>query len=147
MPSYRTAFPSKYLRAQDATAPIDATIDYAAMELIGIGVKAENKLVVHFTDPTIKPFVLNMVNSASIAEIATTEDFELWGGVRIRLFVSRTEFQGKRVPCIRVEAPPVASASARSATRPPRTVQRSATPAPVDDIAETMQSLDDPDTF
>lgn len=65
--------------------------------------------------------VLNLVNSESIAEIAGTDDYEQWPSVRVQLYATKTEFQGKRVPCIRIEAPPTArkAAPAPIAEEPP----------------------------
>lgn len=108
MPSYKTAFPSKFLKAEDlgTTRPIGsiATVDF---EDVGIGPNKDRKLVVHFKEPALKPLVLNMINGDTIAELADTEDYEQWPGCRLQLFATKTEFQGKRVPCIRIGAPPV----------------------------------------
>ena len=117
MATYRDAFPSKYLKADDlgTSRPI-GTIDTVIFETVGVGANAERKLVVQFREPTLKKFVLNLVNCDSIAEVAGTDDYERWAGTRIRLFSTKTEFQGKRVPCVRVSPPPapaLASASDR----------------------------------
>jgi hypothetical protein len=113
MASYRTAFPSKYLKADDlgTTRPI-GTIAAVGFENVGMGANADRKLVVRFKEPGLKQFVLNLVNCDSIAEIADTDDFEMWPGTRIQLFTTKTEFQGKRVPCIRICAPPSAASQA-----------------------------------
>src|SRR5687767_14852330 len=103
MPSYRTAFPSKFIKADDlhGTRPV-GTIANVDFEDVGAGANKDRKLVAHFVEePTIKPLVLNMINSDTIAEIAGTDDYARWGGVKIQLFASKTEFQGKRVACIR----------------------------------------------
>lgn len=117
MPSYRTAFPSKYLKAEDlgTSRPIVtiATIDF---EMVGPGQDQARKLVAHFEEP-IKPLVLNLINSATIAEVVGSDDYESWLGHRIQLYAAKTEFQGKRVPCIRVCAPP-AKPIGRAVPRP-----------------------------
>jgi len=120
MSSYKTAFPSKHVKADDlgATRPI-VTIARVDFEDVGTGEKAESKLVCHFANDAFKPLVLNMINSETIAEIAGTDQYESWVGVRIRLYATKTEFQGKRVPCIRIEAPPAkARPPVRGASRP-----------------------------
>lgn len=118
MPSYKTAFPSKYIKAEDVGARPVATIATVDVEDIGAGQNKESKLVVHFEEASLKPLVLNKINSDTIAEIAGSEDYDLWPGTKIQLFGSKTEFQGKRVACIRVQEPPVA-ASPLKATRKP----------------------------
>src|SRR5262249_37497253 len=112
------------------------TIKDVGFELIGAGTKAEDKLVVHFAESESKPLVLNMVNSESIAELAGTEDFDRWARTQVQLFESRTEFQGKRVPCIRVQAP------ARGGLKKSQTTS----PEPADDITAAMPTLTN-DTF
>ncbi len=73
MPSYKTAFPSKYLKAEDlgATRP-NATIDTVDFEEVGTGQKKDRKLVVHWVDAVLKPLVLNLINSDTINELAGT---------------------------------------------------------------------------
>ena len=116
MPSYKTAFPSKYLKAEDlgTTRPI-GTIESVDFEEVGTGQKKDRKLVVHFRERTLKPLVLNLINSDTIAEIAGTEDYEEWPETRIVLYATKTEFQGKRVPCVRLEAPPKQNTTGRIA--------------------------------
>ena len=112
MPSFRNNFSSKYLKADDVGAkrPI-VTIESVRTQQIGAGSDAELKLVVEFTDPAFKTFVLNRTNAEMIAEIAGTEDTDNWPGTKLQLTVTRVEFQGKRVPAIRVVAPPTRSAA------------------------------------
>ena len=102
MPSYKTAFPSKFIKAENlgTTRPI-GTIGTVDFEDVGAGQNKDRKLVVHFTEPDLKPLVLNLINSDTISELAATDDYEQWPGCRIQLFATKTEFQGKRVPCIR----------------------------------------------
>ena len=87
MPSYKTAFPSKFIKAEDlgATRPI-GTIRIVDFESVGTGTNAEQKLVAHFIEPTLKPLVLNLINSDTIAEIAATDDYSAWPGCRIHGF-------------------------------------------------------------
>jgi hypothetical protein len=131
MPSYKTAFPSKFLKADDlgTTRPI-GTIHSVDFEDVGTGHTKDRKLVVRFEEPTLKPLVLNLVNSDTIAGLAGTNNYERWPGCRMLLFATKTEFQGKRVPCIRICAPPNAKPAV------------SRTPA-TDDIDESMPTLSD----
>ena len=112
MPSYKTAFPSKYLKAEDlgSTRPI-VTIASVEMEDVGNGQKQERKLVLHWVESNMKPLVLNLINSDTIAEIIGDDDYDNWPGHKVQLFATKTEFQGKRVPCIRVCPPPKAKAT------------------------------------
>ena len=105
--SSKDLFPSKFLKAADlgTNRPI-ATIQRVEIEPIGQGQDQADKAVLYFAEPKIKPLVLNRINTETIEEIAATDDLDLWPGVRIQLFASKTEFQGKRVDCIRVCEPP-----------------------------------------
>jgi hypothetical protein len=106
MPSFRSAFPSKFLKADDlATGALVATIARVDFEDVGQGRRSERKLVVRFAEPGVKPMPLNLVNGESITEIAGTDDYQRWRGVAIELYRARTEYQGERVPCIRIRAP------------------------------------------
>ncbi len=104
MPSFRSHFPSKYLKADDLNGrPALGTIARVVSELIGAD--KNPKPVCYFTETSLKPFVLNLTNSVSIAAIAGTEDTDEWPGTKVVLFPTSTFFQGKDTPCIRVRAP------------------------------------------
>jgi hypothetical protein len=108
-----TAFPSSYLKAADLQgrrAPV--TVDRVAMEDIG----GEHKPVLFFQGKD-RGLVLNKTNAAMIAEIAGSEETDEWKGVRIVLYPTKTDFQGKRVDAIRVDYPE-ASAAARPKPAP-----------------------------
>ena len=106
MPSYKTKFPSKYLRADD----LDGYKDHQLMVAItrwtdeAVGNPPEEKTVLYFRDE-LKGLILNKTNGESIAEIAGTDDMDRWVGVKILLVSTKTDFGGKRVKCIRVEPP------------------------------------------
>lgn len=98
-------FPSKYLRAADLNGhePV-VTIDRVAMETLG----DDRKPVVYFKGKD-KGVVLNKTNFNAIEDISGEEDTDNWGGTKVKLVVVKVEFQGKRVPAIRIEeagAPP-----------------------------------------
>ena len=130
MPSFKTAFPSKFVKADDLgnARPI-GTIESVDLEEVGAGQNQERKLVVHFAEHTLKPLVLNLINCDTISDIVGTDDYDAWPGHKIQLFATKTEFQGKRVPCIRVCAPPKAKATGRVTTPP-------VVPVPDDTTAE-----------
>jgi hypothetical protein len=96
-------FPGKYLKAADlGTAEPIVTIERVAMEELG----DETKAVVYFKDKT-KGVVLNKTNWNSIVEISGEDDCDDWAGTRIKLYVAKVEYQGKRMPAIRIDAPEV----------------------------------------
>ena len=116
MTNFRKAFPSKYLKAEDVTKPGAVKIKSVEFEDVGTGQRQERKLVAHFTNVP-KGLVLNMINSEAIAEVAGTEEYEQWPGHTVVLYPTKTEYQGKRVPCIRIREPqPLGSPVAQ--TRP-----------------------------
>jgi hypothetical protein len=123
MPSYKTAFPSKFARADDLgqTHPV-GTIASVDFELVGAGATPEKKLVAHFAEPNTKPIVLNQINASTIAMLAATDDFEEWVGTRVVLYATTTEFQGKQVACIRLAAPKPKAAAQRKVVVTPKTM-------------------------
>ena len=104
MGNWRKAFPSKYLKAEDLTRPTLVEIESVGEQDVGSGAQQESKLVVHFVNMT-KGLVLNLINASTIAEIAVDDDYDRWPNHVVELYPTRTEFQGKRVPCIRVREP------------------------------------------
>ena len=105
-----SAFPSQFLKAADLQGKrVTVTIDKVVMEDIG----GEPKPIVKFQGKD-RGVVLNRTNSNMISEIAGTEETDDWKGVKVVLYPTKTDFQGKRVDCIRVDYPngtpaPVAS--------------------------------------
>jgi hypothetical protein len=95
------AFPSSYLKAADLQGKrVTASIDKVVMEDIG----GEHKPVVKFQGKD-RGIVLNKTNAQMIAEIAGTDETDDWKGVKVVLYPTKTDFQGKRVDCIRVDYP------------------------------------------
>jgi len=94
-------FPSKYLKAADlgSSEPV-VTIREVTMESLG----EDTKPVVYFEGKE-KGVVLNKTNWNAIADITGEEDCDDWAGHKIRLFVAKVEYQGKRVPSIRIDEP------------------------------------------
>lgn len=102
MPNYKAAFPSKYLSSADLE---DATPVVTISKIVTETVGDDSKLVAYFVGKD-KGVVLNKTNANSLAELAKSDDTDDWPGTRVMLVVVKVEFQGKRVPAIRMEAPP-----------------------------------------
>jgi len=102
MTSYKSLFPSKYLRAIDLDGShVTVTIDRVDEdEWIGSGQDAEQKPTLYFSDD-IQPLVLNKTNAAAIGDLHG-EDFTKWGGKRVVLYPTRVQFRDKMVDAIRV---------------------------------------------
>lgn len=95
------AFPSNYLKAADLEGKTP-NVTIASIETETVG--DDTKLVVYFKNGT-KGLVLNKTNANTIAEILNTEETDNWIGGRIKLITAKVEYQGKRVPAIRIETP------------------------------------------
>ena len=100
MGSWKTKFPSKWLRAADLDKPRLLTIKTITEEEIGDDLRP----VAYFHGEE-KGLGLNVTNCRSIEEIAGSDDVDVWEGKTIVLFKAQTDFQGKRVDCVRVRAP------------------------------------------
>lgn len=109
-------FPSKYLNHADLNGRrITLTIDRVTFEVIGQ--PPENKAVVYFKGKD-KGLALNKTNANSIHFITGSDDTDDWVNERIVVFPSQTEYQGKRVGCIRID-PPAAPGGPISVPQPP----------------------------
>lgn len=105
------AFPSKYLKADDlGTARPVVTIERVTLE--DVGGDGEHRPVIRFAGKD-KALVCNRTNANIITEVLGSDDTDDWVGQSIRLYATKTEFQGKRVPCIRVDDQPVKTAAKR----------------------------------
>lgn len=104
-------FPSKYLKAQDLTSPRDVTIAGVTSDMLGQGADAERKLIVTFRELS-RGLVLNKTNYCTLLELTGSSDTDAWTGRRVRLVSARVDFQGKRVPAIRIEPVGAAAESA-----------------------------------
>lgn len=108
------AFPSNWLKAADLQGrSVRVTIKEVVSEDIGDG----HKPVVYFQKGN-KGLVLNKTNAMAIAEIYGN-DTDAWTGAIVEVFPDKTQFQGRRVDCLRVRVPHDA-AQAQSHTPPPR---------------------------
>ena len=95
-----SAFATKYLKASDLQGR-DVTVKIGRVEQDKVG--DDMKLIMYFQGKE-KGMVLNRTNANAIADAygGETED---WWGKTITLFEQMVDFQGKRVPGLRVRAP------------------------------------------
>ncbi len=94
------AFPSNWLKAADLQGrSVRVTIKEVVSEDIGDG----HKPVVYFQKGS-KGLVLNKTNALAIAEIYGN-DTDNWTGAVVEVFPDKTQFQGRRVDCLRVRVP------------------------------------------
>ena len=93
------AFPSNFLRVDDLqNRRVKLPIERVAMEKVG----GDDKPVVYFRGKD-RGLVLNKTNAAMIEEITGKDEMDDWAGTEIVLYPARVDFQGKRVPAIRVD--------------------------------------------
>lgn len=93
------AFPSEYLKAEDLKGrEVTLTIKDCTIEKLG----DDHKPVCTFRE-TDKRLAVNKTNFALICEVTEKEDSDEWAGKKITIYPTKTEFQGKRVACIRVK--------------------------------------------
>ena len=108
------AFPGNYIKAADLNhKKVHVVISECKLEDIG----GDQKPVLYFEGKE-RGLVLNKTNANMIAEILGTDEMDDWSGQRIMLYPSKTDFQGKRVDCIRVEAAPKGAARPVAAPAP-----------------------------
>jgi hypothetical protein len=96
------AFPSKYLKAEDLKGR-KLTVIIEGVNKENVGQNKSEEPVMYFKNQQ-KALVLNKTNSMSVEEILGTAETDEWVGERITLYPTRVDYQGKRVPAIRVEA-------------------------------------------
>jgi hypothetical protein len=125
-----SAFPSKYLKAADLQGRrIAATIDRVQLEEVDDG----ERPVAYFRNKD-RGLVLNRTNANAITEIAGTDETDEWSGVRLVLYSTRVDFQGRRVDAIRIDAPAVEAAE--PAPRRATAAAIAASPGAFDDSEE-----------
>lgn len=98
-----SAFPSKFLKASDLNGRrVVVIIREYRMESVGQDDTENDKPVLYFKGKN-KGLVLNRTNATSIAEILGQSEMEEWTGGKVVLYPTKTDFQGRRVACIRVD--------------------------------------------
>lgn len=109
------AFPGQYLKAADLQGKrVRVVVERVEMEDIG----GETKPVLHFKGKS-RGVVLNKTNANAIWGINGSDDTDDWPGTELVLYPSKTDFQGKRVDCIRIDPPDAAAPARRPAPPPP----------------------------
>lgn len=98
-------YPSKYLKATDIDgSDLVVTISKADVEVMGLGDRADQKIVLYFQE-TDKGLPLNKTNAIAVGQLYG-RDIENWVGKRVALFPTEVSFQGKQYPSIRVRMKP-----------------------------------------
>jgi len=94
-----TAFPSKWIRAADLKNR-DITMMISRVLQEEVGRDGTTQPVVYFSG-TEKGLALNKTNAHTIADALGVET-DNWTGGRITLYPTKTDFEGRRVDCIRI---------------------------------------------
>lgn len=97
-----TAFPSEFLRAADLqgrefTVPIDR------VEMVSVVRDEPDKPVLYFQGAE-KGLVMNKTNATTLIDRFGPESND-WTGQRVTVFPTETDYQGKRVACVRLRIP------------------------------------------
>ncbi len=103
------AFPSRYLQTATVKGkPIVATISHVEIETVGQGADQKRKPVLYLDGQ--KPMVLNRTNFETLAD--SFGDSDDWAGHKIKVYCARTQYAGKAMDGLRVEAIVVPKAAA-----------------------------------
>ena len=93
-----TVFPGKFLKAADlGTSSPTVTIDRVVMEKVG----EDMRPVMYFRGKE-RGLAMNKTNWAMVEELTGKMDSDHWTGAAIQLYVAKVDYQGKRVPAIRI---------------------------------------------
>ena len=97
----KTRSPAKYLKSSDAKPkPLVAVISHVEMEMVGQGQDQKRKPVLHFEDQ--KPLVLNRTNFQALVD--AFGDSDDWPGHKIKIYCVKTQYAGKSVDGLRIQA-------------------------------------------
>ena len=95
-------FKGSYLKADDLqNRRVRVVIDDVTMEDIGHDDKKERRAVAHFAGKD-KGLALNKTNWNILEEVCGSMDSDDWRGFGVTLYVAKVDYQGKRVPAVRV---------------------------------------------
>lgn len=111
------AFPSDYLKADDLQGR-RALVLISHVEMEDIGNEGK-KPVLHFQGKD-RGLILNKTNAAMLTEICGTPETDMWRGVGVVLYPTKVDYQGKRVPAIRIDYPQQEQARPQAAPLPPQ---------------------------
>lgn len=64
--------------------------------------KKETCTVAHFTDPKIKPMILNVTNCKTISKLYDTPYIEDWNGKYISIYIAKVKAFGETVDALRI---------------------------------------------
>ncbi len=110
------AFPSKYIKAADLQGKkMRLTIQSVKME--SVASDEPDKPVMYFKGAQ-KAMCLNRTNMNVLIELYGDETGD-WTGKSIIVYPTKTDYQGKRVDCLRLEAPPAGKAQEAPPPPPP----------------------------
>lgn len=99
-----SAFPSKYLKADDLQGKeVTLIIHRVEMEDVS-GDNSEHKPVMYFMGKQ-KGLVLNKTNADTCRLAFGSDETEEWHGKSIVIYPATTNFQGRTVPCLRLRVP------------------------------------------
>lgn len=113
-----TSSDSPYLAKENVPSPIDAIIAKVTFEQIKFRDKVEEKWVMHFSSPKLKPMLLNVGNRKTLKGLYG-DDTDNYPGKPIGVWVNpNVEFEGEVVGGLRLRAPGQAAASAAVAPPP-----------------------------
>jgi len=103
--------------ALDPGKDLIVTIQYVRAETVtGPDNRKDECAVVHFVERDIKPMVLNVTNSKTIAKLTGSPLIEDWAGQKIQIFVDKVKAFGDIVEALRIRA---TAPKVQSATVPP----------------------------
>lgn len=135
----RAAYPGQYIKAADLQKQhVNVVIERVEMEQVG----KDTKPVVYFRGKQ-RGLVLNKTNGYTLAD-GYGDDTDQWIGQAIIMHEVMVDFQGSRVPSVRVLIPARKVATAAAATKSPLNgPQQATTPFPmpeyeVDDFADEI---------
>lgn len=99
-------FKGSYLKADDLqNRRVRVTIEDVTMEDIGHDDKKERRAVAHFVGKD-RGLVLNKTNWSILEDVCGSQDSDDWRGATVTLYVAKVDYQGKRVPAVRVSDQP-----------------------------------------
>jgi hypothetical protein len=97
------AFPSKYLKASDIEdSPRNVKISHVDIE--PIGKDQTEKPVIYWIGNSIKPVVLNRINTKTLVSVYG-DDSDEWQGQPVILYHATVEMAGEMVSAIRMRIP------------------------------------------
>jgi hypothetical protein len=98
-------FPSRFWKAADLKGG-RMTVKISEVVMESIVDDEDDKPCVYFENQT-KCLPLNVTNWNMLEELSGSDESDNWVGLRVSLYATKVDFQGKRVPAIRIEAAPV----------------------------------------